>query len=438
MSLLGRKIIDQFKTSLPRLTLPVPPYGSGKYWEKVYNTLGVNDVYEWGDLTMEDLEIVRYKKQFQDGIRDLYGDSVFLEDASKSTSIDSSSMVEEDFEKVIGVSLVAKVNDCNGNDIDNHDENDNPAKSKSSILILGCGNSNLGEEIYSYYDKGYATHQSMNANADTTNANTNSNTNTNAQQQASASGMNINIIQCDISPSVVSTMSERYAHLPNMSIVQADACYPPSKNTNVNVNVNVNAKSNDKNEKKPSHSQSQSQSQPSPFPFRNQSMDAVVDKGLMDALFCSDKKLMPRVMMNIHQSLKCGSVFMFFSFSRPEYLLKETVVRDTIWETDMNINGNDDNDNDDNDDDNERNSASNVNNDKDKARDRVLDLWSQVDVCELDTIFMYRFVKKINSDIQIDFVEKNGRMGMGTELIGAELIGAKSMPSMHTRRKIKR
>jgi len=428
MSLLGRKIIDQFKTSLPRLSLPVPPYGSGKYWEKVYNTLGVNDVYEWGDLTMEDLEIVRYKKKFQDGIRDLYGDSVVFDasassstttsssssttSASTSTGIDStrsssgnSSTVEEDFEKAIGVSLIENVNDSNGNDNDNHD--DNPEKSKSSILILGCGNSNLGEEIYSYYDKQYATHR-----------------------------MNISIIQCDISPSVVSTMSERYAHLPNMSIVQADACSPPSKNTN------ANAKSNERNEKKASnsmshsysHSHSHSHSHPSPFPFQNESMDAVVDKGLMDALFCSDKKLMPRVMMNVHQSLRCGSVFMFFSFSRPEYLLKETVVRDTVWETDMDINGDDNDDDDDNDNDvNERNTASNVNNDKDKARDRVLDLWSQVDVCELDTIFMYRFVKKSKSNIQLDVVEKNGRIGMGMEHLGA-----KPMPSMHTRRKIKR
>lgn len=434
MSLLGRKIIDQFKTSLPRLTLPVPPYGSGKYWEKVYNTLGVNDVYEWGDLTMEDLEIVRYKKQFQDGIRDLYGDSVVLEDATTTTStrIDSSSMVEEDFEKVIGVSLIEYANYTNGNDGDNHDENDNPAKSKSSILILGCGNSNLGEEIYSYYDKQYATHQNMHADANADTANDKQYTN--AQQQASAIGMNISIIQCDISPSVVSTMSERYAHLPNMSIVQADACSPPNKNTKKDTKANTNTKSNEKNKKKTSNSmsQSQSQSKPSPFPFRNQSIDAIVDKGLMDALFCSEKKLMPRVMMNVHQSLKCGSVFMFFSFSRPEYLLKETIVRDTIWETDMdmNINGDDDND------DNEKNSASNVNNvnnDKDRARGRVLDLWSQVDVCELDTIFMYRFVKKINSDIQIDFVETNGRMG-----VGMELLGAKPMPSMHTRRKIKR
>lgn len=432
MSLLGRKIIDQFKTSLPRLTLPVPPYGSGKYWEKVYNTLGVNDVYEWGDLTMEDLEIVRYKKLFQDGIRDLYGDSVVLDDASTSTttstSVDRSSlMVEENFEKVIGVSLIENINDCNSKNDNGNDDDNNPAKMKSSILILGCGNSNLGEEIYCYYDKQYATHQSINANANayTTN-NANANTNTNAQQQASVTGMNISIIQCDISPSVVSTMSERYAHLPNMSIVQADACSPPNKNTNVNANANSN--SNDKNEKKASMSHSHSHQ--SPFPFRNQSMDAVVDKGLMDALFCSEKKLMPRVMMNVHQSLKCGSVFMFFSFSRPEYLLKETVVRDTIWETDMNINGNGDGDND-NYNDIERNSASNVNKEKDKARDRALDLWSQVDVCELDTIFMYRFVKKSNSDIQVDFVETNGRMGMG-------MVGAKPMPSLHTRRKIKR
>eukprot|EP00979_Chaetoceros_neogracilis_P000472 scaffold108_cov157-Chaetoceros_neogracile.AAC.3 len=403
MSLLGRKIIDKFKAALPRLTLPVPPYGSGKYWEKVYKTLGTNDVYEWGDLTMEDLEIIHYKRRFQDGTRDLYGDSVVARPKSKGfakgkqanihsnhgshTTVHDNSpitMIEEEaFDQAIGV-YTTEHGAMYGRDKKECDE------TKSSILILGCGNSNLGQEIHSYYDNQYTQQQMI--------LQSNSNLETQSEIiQTAKPEMNVNIIQCDISPSVVSSMAQRYAHLPNMFIVHADACSHP--------------KSVDSNSFQHFIKQSQAQNQ-------GQSIDAVVDKGLIDAFFCSNKKLIPRVMMNVHSSLRAGSVFMFFSFSRPEYLLKETITRDNVWQI-GNIIGDDDDD-----DDNNKQDNIESNNESECALGSRLDLWSQVDVCELDRIFMYRFVK---SDLK--FVEKDGL------LEDVNMGKLRAMPSMHKRRK---
>ncbi len=90
--------------------------------------------------------------------------------------------------------------------------------------------------------------------------------------------------------------------------------------------------------------------------------------------------MVPRVMKSVHGVLKPGAVFMFFSFSRPEYLLSETIV----WDNDKRKH-------------NERNSDERVGNGVGIVNSNILDLWSEVHVCELDRIFMYRFVKRDGS-----------------------------------------
>ena len=94
-------------------------------------------------------------------------------------------------------------------------------------------------------------------------------------------------------------------------------------------------------------------------------MDAVVDKGLVDALFCADRPdMMVQIMNSVHHKLKLGRVFIFFSFSKPEYLLKHTRKQQGTSQ-DILI--------------------------SQKHDDDVK--WQSVDVWELDQIFLYRFVK---------------------------------------------
>jgi hypothetical protein len=109
------------------------------------------------------------------------------------------------------------------------------------------------------------------------------------------------------------------------------------------------------------------------------SINAVIDKGLVDALFCSEKSQIPKVMMNVHQCLKAGSVFIFFSFSRPEYLLKETMVMNNLWDEEKH--------------DDTRTIG------KNSSVGHVLQgrLWSEVNVCQLEKIFMYQFVKHVDN-----------------------------------------
>ena len=339
MSLFGRKLIDSFKTKLPRLSLPVPPYHSTQYWEKVYNQLTANDVYEWGDLSFEQLKKVRYQNVYQDGIRNLYGKEM----SSSCKEITEENVNEasktKSFEDIISVQRNV---------------------GSKSILILGCGNSNLGHDVYLHYNDKVENETDM-----------------------------VDIIQCDCSPSVIRSMNERYSNLPHMTIVEADACASPYSKQ-----IRVSKETADRNEDEEKDQDSVVESCKK-FPFQSNSIDAVVDKGLVDALFCSEKHLIPRVMMNVHKSLKPKSNFVFFSFSQPEYLLKETVVFNSVWSENMD----------------ETNSEEN----KTIVSHSQLRLWEEIDVCKLKTIYMYRFAKG-----ETEYTEKDGL-----------LVEKGSLPSMH-------
>lgn len=371
MSLIGRYLIDKFKAKVPRLTLPVPPYGDKNYWERVYKSLSVHDVYEWGDLTMKNLEFVKYKKIYQEEIQRLYfEDDHNITDGGTSKSSNSSTMLEEDFSTIIRVGQ--------------------KSNASPSILILGCGNSNLGEEIYHYYNHPFSIDSNhMDDTKITTTTATTIATVENEKEEINHISNNptshTKILQCDISPSVVHFMSQRCSHLPYMSFHVVDFCSRHAIQSNNSHGVNndgrkdpgqIRAGTNSNQHLSPSSSlTSIAMSHSIPC----SSVDAVIDKGLVDALFCSNKSEIPKVMINVHQCLKDSSVFIFFSFSRPEYLLKETLVMDNlVWDEE------------------EKNHDRMVGGQN--ASGHVLKgLWSEIDVCQLENIFMYKFVKHVDS-----------------------------------------
>jgi len=203
MSLYGRYLIDRMKRLIsPRFILPVPPYGSPTYWDKVYSKLGVNDVYEWGDLDFRyDLKVLKYKdverKEHLNSIRNVFGDYLVADDSMKKNPV-----TEQNFDEAIGV---------HGN------------SGKETILLLGCGNSRLGEDILQYYvDKQHS------------------------QNLTSVP----KIVQCDVSTSLVKMLTDRYQSLilsKQMIVAQDDA-------TKLDL-------------------------------VEDDSIDTILDKGLMDALF---------------------------------------------------------------------------------------------------------------------------------------------------------
>jgi len=211
MSLVGRRIIDNLKRKIGRYyILPVPPYGSIHYWEKVYKQLSPQDVFEWGQIHAEDLDPHDFRViQF--------GGKPVNSAPTRTTSLGSAL------------------------DINTQD-------SQTCTIVLGCGISTVGEELVRYH------------------------------------GWSGRISQVDFVNKVIEELKVKLQDLPNAEAILDDA-------TTLST-------------------------------FEDCSVDAVMDKGLIDTIFCADEyEKVDDIMKSVHRVLKPGGVFCVFSFSRPEFIL---------------------------------------------------------------------------------------------------------------------
>lgn len=246
MSLRGRYFIDRVKKAIGgTFSLPVPPYGDAEYWDAAYRSLGPADCYEWGDVSLA--ELMKYEHRPIDW--------------------------------ATGKPANAKATRTLGDTLGVHPE----AEKDEPILMLGCGNSQLGEQMIS-------------------------------------AGWRGPMIQVDVSARVIDTMSQRCGELiqqGHMNFIQDDA-------------TELSA-------------------------FRNNMIQACLDKGFIDAIYCADQyEQCKRVMKSVHRVLRPGGNFVFLSFSRPEFLLPKIV-------------------------------------DSDYRRNRAL--WQDVQIHELPQIMVYKFKK---------------------------------------------
>jgi ubiquinone/menaquinone biosynthesis C-methylase UbiE len=120
MSLRGRYIIDRLKRSVAGyVSLPVPPYGNPSYWEGCYRSLGPTDVYEWGNVACKDLLSYDYSLQDYDP---------WIDATKTTTETPSGPRISTTLGETLHVHPKA--------------EKDEP------ILVLGCGNSKFGEDMF--------------------------------------------------------------------------------------------------------------------------------------------------------------------------------------------------------------------------------------------------------------------------------------------------
>lgn len=267
MSLRGRYLIDRLHRAIGhRIHIPCPPYHDPAYWnEGVYRTLGPSDVYEWGNVSLQELEEYSY------GL-------VYDSDDSSSFAVGSQD----------GDAKESSCTFCDTLGLPKSNRAEN--KEMNNILLLGCGNSRLGEEIAS-----------------------------------SELFVGSKLIQVDVSQNLISSMEMRCADFIKsgvMEFVEDDA-------------TSLSA-------------------------FSNNSSLAVVDKGLVDALYCSKhpSALMQisNVMQSVNRILVPGGIFVFLTFSRPEFIFHQLEKMGTV---------------------------------SSKLQ------WNNVQVRELQSIFMYRYKKKV-------------------------------------------
>jgi ubiquinone/menaquinone biosynthesis C-methylase UbiE len=239
--------------------------------------VGPNDSYEWGDVSMSDV------KEYE------YFDMEW--DAQHSSSYPSKLSNQS--------TLSAALNIDHQND-DSVEIRTQTQQQQRPILMLGCGNSRMGEEMI---------------------------------EQGGFKGP---IMQVDVSRSVVENMRQRCSDLVSkgsMSFVQVG--YLKKKCLWIE-----NLIRNESNFSSIEYTLfiyilyiyflSFCQDDATELSaFRNNMIDACLDKGLMDAIFCAeDYHQLNQIQQTIHRVLRPGGSFVFFSFSRPEFLIPKLMMLD--------------------------------------------------------------------------------------------------------------
>lgn len=116
MSLRGRVVLDRLHRTIGGIIkFPVPPYGQPEYWESCYRSLGPESVVEWGSVGYAD--VATYEYQLLDAKGTIQG-------SKRSSTLEETLCVQPE------------------------SEGDQP------VLLLGCGNSRLGEDLLENQWKG--------------------------------------------------------------------------------------------------------------------------------------------------------------------------------------------------------------------------------------------------------------------------------------------
>ena len=292
MSLFGRGIIDKLKSKVShKLTLPCPPYGNPAYWENVYKTLGPQDAYEWGSLCVSDVLQYQYDTA---KYADVLAKLGYHNQMKKNIPTDINTQIKTNLTTTTFAETIGI-----------HPYDDISANSK--ILLVGCGNSRFGEDlIENGWCRRSLTHRLNNSESD------DKSENESWKEQGK-------VIQVDVSQNALNSMSHRckaFIDEGKMEFIHDDATIMSS--------------------------------------LENNTMDTVIDKGLIDALYCSQSyDQIGDIMKSMYRILQPSKHFIVFSFSKPEYILQHMLQNNAKKQ-----------------------------------------LWNSIQVRALDTILLYRFEKK--------------------------------------------
>jgi SAM-dependent methyltransferase len=323
MSLRGRYIIDRMKRAVGRyIKFPVPPYGDFGYWEDVYSRLSPDEVHEFGRFSADDL------LTYQCRSRTLVLPDVLLTGVANNRQRQQqpdhwlpdpqSPQLQMTLRDMLGLPSPSLTSTPPSPPNSNEAEKKKQEEQEEPILVLGCGNSRFGEQLLV----------------------------DNPQQHDTGGGRRCRgpILHVDISSRVIHDMSLRNKHRSNDLIyVQDDAAVLSS--------------------------------------LSNQAVLAVVDKGTIDAIFCTDDyETCWNIVMSAHRVLRHGGVFCCFSFSRPEFLLSKILLPSSSSSS----------------------SSSSFHNSNDPKHWRRLEqMWEYIQVQQLDFIYLYRFVKTTPRPIHV-------------------------------------
>eukprot|EP00578_Thalassiosira_sp_NH16_P026808 CAMPEP_0181095884 /NCGR_PEP_ID=MMETSP1071-20121207/10744_1 /TAXON_ID=35127 /ORGANISM="Thalassiosira sp., Strain NH16" /LENGTH=325 /DNA_ID=CAMNT_0023178269 /DNA_START=63 /DNA_END=1043 /DNA_ORIENTATION=+ len=137
MSLRGRKFFDALQhhpASLfnsSRFRLPCPPYQNSDYWDRLYKDMSSDDVHEWGGFDL------------QSGLLQFRHETLLHHyDGPKKNDHHQGEVKKSTFQDCMGVSRLSTPEEAIKR-YEDHQSDD----TDESILLLGSGNSKIGEQI---------------------------------------------------------------------------------------------------------------------------------------------------------------------------------------------------------------------------------------------------------------------------------------------------
>lgn len=135
MSFVTRNFFDKIQnsTTFTRWRLPSPPYYDPTYWDRVYKDFTPDDCIEWGGFDLNGLLNFRYERVALEEHRDSTGGPPRTDRAQEST-----------FTQWMDIRQHSSPEEASQSYLERRRNND---KRNDTILLLGCGNSKLGEQL---------------------------------------------------------------------------------------------------------------------------------------------------------------------------------------------------------------------------------------------------------------------------------------------------
>ncbi|KAL3797505.1 hypothetical protein HJC23_009869 [Cyclotella cryptica] len=135
MSFVTRNFFDKIQnsTTFTKWRLPSPPYYDPNYWDRVYKDLTPDDCIEWGGFDLNGLLKFRFERVTLD---EHHGSDVGTQETDSEK--------ESTFAKWMGIQQHSSPEEASQRYLERRTNNE---KCNDTILLLGCGNSKMGEQL---------------------------------------------------------------------------------------------------------------------------------------------------------------------------------------------------------------------------------------------------------------------------------------------------
>ena len=149
MSLRTRKLVDMMQhhpaSFLRNRQFPVPPYHTPDYWMRLHKEMTPEDVHEWGGFDLMGLLQLNYEMVLHYGGYNSVSKTLVEQHQRQDNGVNNMSFAE-----CMDISQLSSTDEAINiyNELQKEIMKiDKPIHPNESVLLLGCGNSKMGEQL---------------------------------------------------------------------------------------------------------------------------------------------------------------------------------------------------------------------------------------------------------------------------------------------------